>query len=107
MSSTWGRQTAGRVRAGAFVRAGVGLCALTASLVVLGSSGAGAASFVLPIPVAPVTLPDPGVVVTPGQGVPDPFVYEVAGVFFMFASQESFFGANIPVMVSTTLTSWV
>jgi beta-xylosidase len=106
MSSTVSRQTAGRVRAGAFGRAAAGLCALAASLAVLGSSGAGAATFVLPIPVAPVTLPDPGVVVTPGHGVPDPFVFEVAGVYFMFASQENFFGANLPVMVSTSLTSW-
>ena len=59
-----------------------------------------------PVRVAPVSVPDPGVMLTPGTNVPDPFIIEVAGIYFMFASQEDFFGANVPLLVSTSLTSW-
>jgi beta-xylosidase len=45
-------------------------------------------------------------VITPGQDVPDPFVVKHDGLYFMFASQEQFFGPNVPLAVSTSLTSW-
>ncbi|HXR54869.1 MAG TPA: glycoside hydrolase family 43 protein [Acidimicrobiales bacterium] len=86
-----------------------GLCVIVSSLVPLGATSQvrAATAGVLPrVPVAPVALPDPGEVITPGIDVPDPFVIEVAGVYFMFASQEKFFGANVPLWVSTSLTSW-
>ncbi len=76
--------------------------------VLAGPPGAGAAlrpAFV-PLSVAPVGAADPGVVVTPGQDVPDPFVVRDSGLYYMFASQEQFFGANVPLMVSSSLTDW-
>jgi beta-xylosidase len=84
---------------------------VTASvLTALGVTGASASTAPLalpvPLPVAPVALPDPAVVITPGTDVPDPFVFQDAGIYYMFASQENFFGPNVPLMVSATLTSW-
>jgi GH43 family beta-xylosidase len=67
------------------------------------SSGVGV---VPPVQVEPVSVPDPGVVLTPGTNLPDPFIIEVAGIYFMFASQEDYWGANVPLLVSTSLTSW-
>jgi beta-xylosidase len=57
-------------------------------------------------PVEPVTLASPGVVVTPGQNVPDPFVVQVDGLYYMFSSQGEWYGPNVPVTVSASLTSW-
>jgi len=84
---------------------------MVATTIVLGGApqrGSAASGWGLlsPDPVAPVTLPAPGVVITPGQDVPDPFVIEVAGVYFMATSQDQFYGPNVPMMVSPSLTSW-
>ena len=38
--------------------------------------------------------------------IPDPFVVPLDGVYFMFASEETFYGPNVPLMVSDSLTSW-
>ena len=81
-----------------------GLCVAVSALVGWGATAASA--YTGADPIQPATLLDPGVVITPGSDVPDPFIVKVAGVYFMFASQESFFGANVPLTVSTTLTSW-
>lgn len=59
-----------------------------------------------PDPVVPVSLSAPGVVVTPGQNVPDPFVVKVDGLYYMFASQGEWNGPNVPMTVSTSLTAW-
>ena len=59
-----------------------------------------------PDPVLPVSLASPGVVVTPGQNVPDPFVVKVNDLYYMFASQAEWNGPNVPLTVSTSLTSW-
>ncbi len=67
---------------------------------------AGPASAPFPVTMSPVSLPDPGVVVTPGQDVPDPYVIEANGVYVMFASQDGFFGPNVPVRVSSDLVDW-
>jgi beta-xylosidase len=69
------------------------------------TTGANPAAFV-PVPVPPVTLPDPGVLITPGLNIPDPFVIEVGGIYFLFSSQTTFFGPSVPLMVSTSLTNW-
>jgi len=54
----------------------------------------------------PVSLADPGVVVTPGQDVPDPYVIKANGVYVMFSSQDGFLSPNVPVRVSNDLTDW-
>lgn len=59
-----------------------------------------------PDPVTPVTLAAPGVVLTPGQNVPDPFVVEVQGIYYMFSSQGTWNGPNVPLTISASLTSW-
>jgi beta-xylosidase len=82
---------------------------------VLGISGAGAATssapplatpLYQPVTTQPVTLADPGVVVTRGEDAPDPYIVKANGVYVMFASQDQFYGPNIPVRVSNTLDDW-
>ncbi len=62
--------------------------------------------FYRPVSMAAVTLADPGVVVTPNQDVPDPYVIETNGVYVMFSSQDGYFSPNVPVRVSYHLTDW-
>jgi beta-xylosidase len=82
----------------------VGLC--VGASVMVGCAATTASASTGADPLEPATLLDPGVVITPGSDVPDPFIMTVAGLYFMFASQEQFFGANVPVMVSTSLERW-
>jgi beta-xylosidase len=53
-----------------------------------------------------VSLPAPGLVLTRNRNVPDPYVVHQAGRYYMFSSQAAFFGAHIPVRVSSSLTHW-
>ncbi len=95
--------------------AGVLLAALV-SLAVIGAPGASSPvvrqRFAVvhptfsPVSIPSVALANPGLVITPGQGVPDPFIVRDSGLYYLFASQEQFFGANVPVMVSSRLTDW-
>jgi beta-xylosidase len=85
------------------------LCVLASPLALVGVAGAtvgtNPAGFVATT-VAPVTLPDPGVVITPGGNTSDPFVIEVGGIYYMFSAQAAPLGPSVPLMVSTSLTSW-
>ncbi len=68
-------------------------------------TGTNPAAFVA-VSVAPVTLADPSVVITPGANAPDPFVIEVGGMYYMFSSQVAPLGPSVPLTFSTSLTSW-
>jgi beta-xylosidase len=85
------------------------LCVIASPLALCGAAGAAIgtnpAAFVA-VPVAPVTLPDPAVVITPGGNTSDPFVIEVGGIYYMFSAQAAPLGPSVPLMVSTSLTSW-
>jgi beta-xylosidase len=81
------------------------LCVAAASVVAAGPAAA-ARKADPPLAVAPVQMSAPAVDVTPGMDIPDPFVVPLGGVYFMFASQETFYGPNVPIMVSDSLTSW-
>jgi len=82
-------------------------------LVSLGSAGpaggvsAKSVNFRAPgVPLTPVALDDPGVVLTPRQNIPDPFVVHAGRRFYLFASGEQLLGPNIPILSSTSLMSW-
>jgi beta-xylosidase len=85
------------------------LCVIAWPLALFGAAGAATgtnpAAFV-GVSVAPVTLPDPSVVITPGGNTSDPFVIEVGGIYYMFSAQAAPLGPSVPLMVSTSLTSW-
>jgi len=55
---------------------------------------------------AAVRIGRPGVVLIRGQNVPDPFMTRVGGRYYLFSSQEAFYGPHIPVRVSRSLTHW-
>jgi beta-xylosidase len=57
-------------------------------------------------PLDPVTLPDPAVIVTPGQDLPNPFIIKVAHRYYLFSSKPNINGPNISVKSSTSLTTW-
>jgi beta-xylosidase len=88
------------------------VCVFLAVLVPLAVVGAPSASSptvrprFTPVTVSPVALADPGIVLTPGQAVPNAFIVRDSGLYYMFASQEQYLGPNVPVMVSSVLTSW-
>jgi beta-xylosidase len=110
---------------GGLSRRGPGLVAL-ALLVVASGSVAGASSArprpdavrLLPArakparvarpepPLTAVLMPDPALIVTRGGDVADPFVMKVGSSFLLFSSQATFFGENIPLRVSSSLTDW-
>lgn len=58
-----------------------------------------------PIRVAPVRLSHPGVLITPGANVPNPFITKFHGRYLMFASQDVVF-IPIDLLVSKSLTRW-
>ena len=90
------------------LRVAAGLSILVSLLAALAVPGTATAAHKAdpPLVVAPVNIGAPAVDVTPGMDVPDPFVVEQGGVYFMFSSQDAFYGPNIPIMVSDSLTSW-
>jgi len=54
----------------------------------------------------PVTDLNPAVIVTPGLDVPNPWIVENGGRFYMFSSQTTYGSPNIALRVSASLTSW-
>jgi hypothetical protein len=58
------------------------------------------------VPVVPVSLNDPGVIVTPNQDLPDPFVVRTGHRFYLFSSGDELFGPNVPVLASNSLMTW-
>ncbi|MGH8995048.1 MAG: glycoside hydrolase family 43 protein [Acidimicrobiales bacterium] len=85
-----------------------GLSILCAGVAALAAAGPAAAAHKAdpPLAVAPVNIGFPGVDVTPGMDIPDPFVVQLGGLYIMFSSQETFYGPNVPLMVSDSLTTW-
>ncbi|HXQ19140.1 MAG TPA: glycoside hydrolase family 43 protein [Acidimicrobiales bacterium] len=57
-------------------------------------------------PLESVQLPAPALLVTHGGDVADPFVLRVGNQLLLFSSQASFFGENVPLRVSGSLTEW-
>jgi beta-xylosidase len=56
--------------------------------------------------VAPVAVGDPGVILTPGRNLPDPYVIRKGRSFYLFSSGETLSGPNVPVIASSSLTTW-
>ncbi len=48
----------------------------------------------------------PGLIVTPGESVPNPFVLVDEGRFYMYASQVRFEGPSVPLRVSDRIDRW-
>lgn len=57
-------------------------------------------------PLEAVQIPVPALLVTHGGDVADPFVLQVGTQLLLFSSQASFFGENVPLRVSGSLTEW-
>lgn len=55
---------------------------------------------------APADPDNPARIVTPGQGVPNPFVLVDEGRYYMYASQVRFRGPSIPLRVSDQIGHW-
>ncbi len=74
-----------------------------------GAAGHGAAARAKPTPpvlLAQANASAPARIVTPGIDSPNPFVLQVGATYYMYSSQYSIFGPNIPLRSSGVLTSW-
>ena len=75
--------------------------ASAAGAVVAGADG-GAAT----VPLEPVPIGAPGLIVTHGGDVADPFLLKVGSSYLLFSSQFNFYEEHIPLRVSSSLTDW-
>ena len=83
---------------------GLGVLLLVSSLALPQAGASAPRKTWHPIRVARVRLPNPAVLITPGNNVPNPFITKVDGLYFMFASQENLY-LPVTLLVSSSLTT--